>query len=220
MRPPQLNAVVAEGARIDGTAKVAHHVVGARCANASPWGISPPATMSQGSHTMFAGQAIEASVLFNALMGKTRVGAPIAHTPRLSAPEGESTGGGKRALSHVTLVPEGGGRTLLAGHVNTVARKLELRSHSYVSSLHRQRFQGEPYPIENRAYNEFLAQVRKFFEDRKYDVTTVDAPAASAEASSDAATDDAPAARSPGVKIVVVLAVALAVVAGFFLLRR
>jgi hypothetical protein len=131
--------------------------------------------MSQ-SHTMFAGQAIGLAELFNLTVGKKRLEGVVSYTPRLSTPDGPSTAGGRQALQHLTLVPEGGGATILIGTANLVEQQAELRTFAHVDELHRQRFKGVPFQIDRARYDALLESIRAFLGERKYAVTLAEAP--------------------------------------------
>lgn len=59
----------------------------------------------------------------------------------LTAPQGMSTGGGKQALQHIRLIPKRQGfSVIVAGTVNQVERRAELRDFDHVSITHEVRF--------------------------------------------------------------------------------
>jgi hypothetical protein len=60
----------------------------------------------------------------------------------LTAPQGMSTGGGKQALQHLRLLPRRQGfSVIVAGTVNQVERRAELRDHDHISVMSQVRFQ-------------------------------------------------------------------------------
>jgi hypothetical protein len=146
--------------------------------------------MAEVKHTMFAGMAFGLAELFKHSVGKKRLAGPVVYNVELSAPEGESTAGGKQALQHVKLVPERGGPTLLIGTANAVEKAAELRSYKHVDEMHRQRFKGAPFDADPTQYEALLEAARAFFTEYKYTVTVLDS------APSRAVTPVAPPSRS------------------------
>jgi hypothetical protein len=138
---------------------------------------SPKGSMAEVKHTMFAGMAFGLAELFKHSVGKMRLKGDVTYSVELSAPEGESTAGGKQALQHVKLVPDGGGPTLVIGTANAVEKLAEMRTYKHVDELHRQRFKGAPFDVQMGEYETVVEAARKFFTDYKYTVTVVDAPA-------------------------------------------
>lgn len=137
--------------------------------------------------TQFAMQALSLAEAFNLMMSGERVRGPITYRVELSAPDGPSTAGGKQALQHVKLVPEGGGATIVAGSSNSVERWAELRSFEHLAALHAQRFKGAEIPLNRVQYNELAGKLRAFFEDKGCAVrTAAAAPSASVVASAPA----------------------------------
>src|SRR4051794_4115516 len=134
--------------------------------------------MAEVKHTMFAGMAFGLAELFKHSVGKTRLRGDVSYSVELSAPEGESTAGGKQALQHVKLVPDGGGPTLVIGTSNAVDKIAELRTYKHVDEMHRQRFKGAPFDVQMGEYETMVEAARKFFTDYKYTVTVVEAPKA------------------------------------------
>jgi hypothetical protein len=64
-----------------------------------------------------------------------------AYIVELLAPEGPSTGGGKRALQHIRLRPRREGRAaIIAGSVNPVEKHAELRTFEHAFLVHQIRF--------------------------------------------------------------------------------
>ena len=64
-----------------------------------------------------------------------------AYAVELTAPQGMSTGGGKQALQHLRLRPRRDGyAVLVAGTVNQVERRAELRDYDHVTIMNQVRF--------------------------------------------------------------------------------
>src|SRR5262245_61243335 len=133
--------------------------------------------MSEVKRTVFAGKAFSLAELFKIALGTTKVHGDVDYTPELSSPEGESTGGGTQAGQHLSLTPEGGGTALVVATANVVEKKVELRTFANVSEMHRRRFKGAAFPIDQAAYDQFLTRAQEFFDGREFKVTRADAPA-------------------------------------------
>jgi hypothetical protein len=74
----------------------------------------------------------------------------------LTAPQGMSTGGGKRALQHLRLRPRRPGYAILVvGTVNPIERRAELRDHDHIATLNEVRF-GTPIDITPQEWEQFL----------------------------------------------------------------
>lgn len=178
----------------------------------------------QTRHTVFAAAAISRSEMFAMVVGKQKVaGTHTSFTPEMAAPEGESTGGGKQALQHLSLVPEDGSGTLTVGHVNTAAKRAELRTCSHVTAIHAERFKGAALPISRTDYDAFLDRVQKFLQPQGFQVVQIEmafrssAPAPIAQMPD----DDQPAIPGRSRSLLVIATVAVVVVAAaLFLLRR
>ncbi|HVH46124.1 MAG TPA: hypothetical protein VM925_27430 [Labilithrix sp.] len=79
-----------------------------------------------------------------------------AYAVELMAPEGMSTGGGKQALQHLRLRPRHPGfAVLVAGTVNPVEQRAELRDYEHVAALHHARFKG-PLDFGRDEWEHFL----------------------------------------------------------------
>jgi hypothetical protein len=127
------------------------------------------------NRTQFAMKALSLADFFNAAMGQKRVS---GHKVVLAAPDGPSTGGGKQALQHISLIPDAGGATITAGSANQVEKRAELRTWEHLAALHAQRFKGKPFPVDKVAYNELLKKMQAFFTDQRLSIVVVDAAAA------------------------------------------
>jgi hypothetical protein len=125
-------------------------------------------------HTIFASQALGLAAMFQALTSKHRLGGSPAYLPQLAAPDGPSTAGGKQALQHVSLIPEGGGDTIVIGNANTVEKRAELRSYRHVARTYSQRWKGAGLPFEKDPYEELIRQIQAFFSSQSFTVTVID----------------------------------------------
>jgi len=178
--------------------------------------------MSQTKHTMFASQAIGLAELFKFTIGKNKLEGPVNYVPELSAPEGESTAGGKQALQHVSLVPEGGGPRLVIGSANTVDKHAELRTYAHVGQIFKQRFKSASFEIEQAKYDKLIDQVRAFFAERGFQVSIADPPpppAARPAAAAPAVAAVPASGRSP-LPLIVGVALMVVVVAVILMAKR
>jgi hypothetical protein len=111
--------------------------------------------------TQFSLQATGLAESFRGTVGRVRVG-PHGYVPDLTAPEGQSTGGGVQALQHVRLVPpQPTLPTLVVGHANQRDGTAELRTWEYVDALCRDRFK-QSAPIDPSQYELFLQSAQGF----------------------------------------------------------
>jgi hypothetical protein len=74
----------------------------------------------------------------------------------LTVPAGPSTGGGKQALQHIRLNPRRNGfNTFVAGTVNQVERRADLRDFDHVAIMHEVRHRG-PLDITTQEWEQFI----------------------------------------------------------------
>jgi hypothetical protein len=111
--------------------------------------------------TQFSLQASTLADSYRSTVGRLRVG-PQGYSPDMTAPEGQSTGGGVQAMQHLRLAPpQPNLPTILVGHANQRDRAAELRTWEHVDAICRERFkQGAPF--DPAAYEEFLQAARGF----------------------------------------------------------
>jgi hypothetical protein len=128
--------------------------------------------MASEHRTQFTLMALGFADQFNARMGDRRVS---GYQVKLSAPEGQSTGGGKQALQHISLIPDAGGATITAGSANQVDRIAEIRTWDQLAQLHAQRFRGKSFPLDRVSYNELVKRMQTFFAEQKLTVVLLDA---------------------------------------------
>jgi hypothetical protein len=168
---------------------------------------------------MVAGQAVGLAELFRLTVGKTVLEGGTRYGVQMSAPEGESTGGGTAALQHIALVPvDGTGATIVIGTAHAPSKRAELRTFRNVDAAHRRRFGGSPLAVDRAAFDQLQASLAAFFDGREFQVAFDDGPAVAPGAAQAAA--DEPSGRLPAK--VVMAAAGLLVVAGavLVLLRR
>jgi hypothetical protein len=166
---------------------------------------------------MFATQALGLAETFKGAVGKQRLGSAPAYVPELAAPDGDSTAGGKQALQHISLMPEGGGPTLVVGTANTVDKRAELRTYGYVAAMYRKRFKGAPVPFDKAVFDNLLSRFQSLFTSQGFSVTLVDPVVAPAEA---AEADVAPGGRSRWLLPAVAAALLIVGLVAFALLKH
>jgi len=151
--------------------------------------------------TELATQALDLSDTFNVMFEVRFVGFQID----LAKP-GMSTAGGKQAVQHIALHAQGGG-SLVVGSVDTPGRRAELRSHTRLASMYRQRF-GTDLPIAAADWKDFLDRAQKFLRDEGFEVDR------EAEAARASATDFGQPVREPSMSrgVPVWLAIVIALV--------
>jgi hypothetical protein len=127
--------------------------------------------------TALAAQGIHLSALFYAIFEKTRLPGTPRRQPRLMAPPGPSTGGGKMSRQNLTLVPEDDtdARSVVIGWADSSTGRAELRSWEVVSEGYQQRF-NRPLDIPKGAYNKFVDQACGFFREQGIQVDRVTKP--------------------------------------------
>jgi hypothetical protein len=125
--------------------------------------------------TQFSMQASTLADSFRETVGRLRV-APHGYGPDMTAPEGQSTGGGVQAMQHLRLVPpEPNLPTILVGHANQRDRAAELRTWEHVDAIYRERFK-QSVPLDPAAYQEFLQSAQGFLAACGLRVTVVPTP--------------------------------------------
>lgn len=131
--------------------------------------------MAMPNRTMFAVEAVGLAEIFKHTIGQTRLEGMVNYRLALSAPEGESTAGGKQALQHVTLIPEGrGAATMVIATANTVTKEAQLRAFACIAEMHRRRFKGALLLLDQQRYAGLLDKLAAFFNERGFTVVTTD----------------------------------------------
>lgn len=123
--------------------------------------------------TQVAGAAIELAVFFN-LAFKQGIDGPWPCKVELTAPQGQSTGGGKQALQHIRLVPDDGSPTLVIGSVNKPGLKVELRTFAYTANMYNVRMKGKAFPIDEPRFSALIQRLYNFFTSQRFDVQRAD----------------------------------------------
>jgi hypothetical protein len=124
--------------------------------------------------TQFAMKALDVSAMFQANFNDFRLSGSTPRAPELTVPEGQSTGGGAKAIQSITLAPgDPSAGTLIAGTVNGAANTVELRGYPYLEATYKIRYHGNRLDISAGSYQQFLEEARSFFECRSYTVSLV-----------------------------------------------
>jgi hypothetical protein len=124
-----------------------------------------------------AAQAVSLAELFVSSFEQGLEG-PVHFRVELSAPDGPSTGGGKQALQHVKLIPEGGGLAIVIGSADTTRSMAEIRTFDHIAMLYAERFRGAAIPVEAGRYNELGEKLANFFRSMRMQVRFTELEAA------------------------------------------
>jgi hypothetical protein len=173
-------------------------------------------------YTMVAAKALSFHELFATGFAKG-IDGPIHFSVELSAPDGPSTGGGKQALQHIKLIPDGGGMAVVIGSADTALGVAEVRTFDHVAALYAQRFHGAPLPVDPTRYAELSQTLAQFFGALSMKVTFVPLDKVQGAGLSPAlARPPAPRPGGPVVWMVAVLVMALVLGGAYVLifLRR
>ncbi len=124
--------------------------------------------------TQFAMKALDISDLFASSFKDYHLSGTTPLRPELTAPQGQSTGGGAKAVQSITLTPDDpSAGTLMAGTVNGAANTVELRGYPYLEATFKMRYHGQRLGIPAGSYQNFLEEARTFFENHAYTVSVV-----------------------------------------------
>jgi hypothetical protein len=115
-------------------------------------------------YTQVAAKAVSLVDLFAARFEHGLPG-PVHFRVELSAPDGPSTAGGKQALQHIKLVPQGGGSAVVIGSAHTTRMTAELRTYEH----------GAKLPVDVTRYYELGQALATFFRAMRMTVTFSDA---------------------------------------------
>jgi hypothetical protein len=168
-------------------------------------------------YTQVAAKAVSLAELFEARFAAGFEG-PARFRVELASPDGPSTAGGKQALQHIKLVPEGGGTTIVIGSASLARYAAEIRTFEHIAELHAQRFRGARIPLDVARYRELTQNLAAFFKAMKLEVTFSDLTGPPRSSSTMA---PPPAAEQSWLILVAIaLGVAIAVVAAYALFLR
>ena len=125
--------------------------------------------MTEQKRTEVAMAAVDFAGLFNSYFDPVNV---MGFKIQLTAPEGQSTGGGVQARQHITMIDEAGGKTVVVGACNTAQKTAELRTHDHVASRFGAHYEGTPFPIPAGEYDGLRQKFAQFFQSQGYTVST------------------------------------------------
>ena len=111
--------------------------------------------------TVFAQQGFDFSSHFTIQFARLKVAGGCMRTPQLNAPQGDSTGGGKQALQHITLNPEQPGFSqVTVGWVNVPNKSAMLRTYVCLQKMHAAT--RRPFDVEPTSYQQFFDNAKGF----------------------------------------------------------
>jgi hypothetical protein len=169
--------------------------------------------MTEQKRTEFAMAAVDLAGLFNAYFQPVNL---VGYQVQLTAPEGQSTGGGIQARQNIVLVDQTAGKRVVVGACNTVEKTVELRTHAHVAARFGQRYEGMPFPVPAGEFDGLRQKLTQFFSGQGFQVATATAPKAQAAA--------ATRTSGPSVGWIVAIGLAVAAIAGalvwFFVFRQ
>jgi hypothetical protein len=159
--------------------------------------------MAEEKRTAFAMAAVDFAGSFNTYFGEQPV---MGYQISLTAPVGQSTGGGVQARQHITLTNPVDGQSQVVGACNTAQRTAELRGYDYVAAQFQERF-GQAFPIPQGEYASLMQKFQGFCDAQQIAWKMVEGPKASASG--------APAKKSGGsVGLIIGIVVVVLVIAG------
>jgi hypothetical protein len=161
--------------------------------------------MTEDPRTQFALAAVDFAKLFNETFGSVNLS---GYTPRLTAPEGQSTGGGVQSLQHITLESPAGGKTVVVGSCDNVTKQAELRVYDHVAGSFAQRFDGMVFPVGKPEYDDLHNRFKEFLEMQAIRVGLARPPVARAPAPA------APKGKSSAALWILIAVVALLIAGG------
>lgn len=111
--------------------------------------------------TVFAQQGFDFSSLFTIQFARLKVAGGCTRTPQLNAPQGDSTGGGKQSIQHITLNPEHAGfPPLTVGWVNVAGKSAQLRTYVCLQKMHTSA--KRQFDLEPTSYQQFFDNAKSF----------------------------------------------------------
>ncbi len=162
--------------------------------------------------TQFAMAAVDLAGLFNTTFSTKSF---QGYRPKLTEPEGQSTGGGVQSLEHITLLSESDGNAMVVGSVNSLERKVSLRAYPQVAQQFEKRYPGRAFDFQPNQFQDLQNGFQEFFQTQAFEV--------SIEAARAPAAPTAPAAASSskaGLIIGAVSVILLALAAAYFLFLK
>jgi hypothetical protein len=120
--------------------------------------------MEDGKFTMFAGKSVALAEVFKFTVGKEPFSGPTVCRLELSAPNEESTDGGRLAVQHVSIVPDGGGPTTVIATAYQVDKRAELRQYEVVAETYKKRFHSSNFPVSPGQFDDMTRKLKDFFQ--------------------------------------------------------
>jgi len=156
--------------------------------------------MEDGKFTVYAGKSVALAEVFKYTVGKDPIVGPVICRLELSAPTEESTDGGRLAMQHVSIVPEGGGPTVVIGTAYQLDRLAEMRPYAAVADTYKKRFRTSSFPVTPNQYDEMVRRLKGFFAqfDFQFSIGEVIVPGARPALGEAARPSAAEAARTSG----------------------
>ena len=132
--------------------------------------------MEDGKFTVYAGKSVALAEVFKYTVGKEPIVGPVICRLELSAPTEESTDGGRLAMQHMSIVPEGGGPTVVIGTAYQLDRLAELRPYASVADTYKKRFRTNSFPVTPNQYDEMARKLKGFFDQFDFQFAIGEAP--------------------------------------------
>lgn len=136
--------------------------------------VSPTRKKMDPLRTAVAAKGVELSALFFVVFEQLELPGTPPRKPRLTAPHGPSTGGGKMSRQHISLEPSEGesGPTVVIGWADPTILRVELRSFDTIVSNYYRRF-GMDLDIPKGAYRRFVRKAESFFQEQGFTIVEV-----------------------------------------------
>lgn len=118
----------------------------------------------QARPTLYAQKGLEFVAVFQVKLANRDVS---GYRPMLREPPGVSTAGGKQATQHIVLAPSDPNQhTWTVGFLNVATNTAKLRSFPCMEQLHRARFGSAPFPLNQKAYQDFFETAFALLKER------------------------------------------------------
>jgi hypothetical protein len=125
----------------------------------------PSSIVYDPKRTQVAQSLVDFGRYFDTIFARTRIGATVPMRPVLVVPDDMSTGGGRRARQSITLQPEvPGPASLTCGWIDIPSRQAMIRTWGCLAAMHRQRFAGRPFDVDQASYDLFLKQTQELLK--------------------------------------------------------
>ena len=161
--------------------------------------------MPDDPRTQFALAAVDFAKLFSDTFGSVNLS---GFMPKLTAPSGQSTGGGVQALQHITLDNDAAGKTIVVGSCDNVSKQAELRVYDHVVGSFSRRFDGMAFPVGKAEFDDLHNRFKDFLEMQAIRVSLARPPIAQPRAAA------APKGKSSATLWILVAVLALAIAGG------